>query len=81
MHLPDHVLNHRDSQDYEKFVILSFTTGRDIMDVSCPKGYHITECSGENFYGSCRAERYSYDKLKDSFTCKKMDLYIFCERN
>jgi len=71
------------SQDYEKFITLSFSSGRDLLYMYCPKGYYMTECSEEfdSDLNNCLVERYSYNELNDAFFCEEMNIYISCKRN
>lgn len=71
------------SQDYEKFITLSFSSGRDLLYLYCPKGYSMTECSGnfDSSLNNCLVERYGYDKSNDTLFCKEMNTYISCYRN
>ena len=70
------------AQESDSLIIISFTSGRDIMDVMCPQGYAMTECAGGSFnYNACRGERYNYDEINDRLFCEELNLYISCEKD
>lgn len=67
-------------QDSEKYIILSFNSGKDLVDIVCPDGYYMNDCSGEFFNGSCRLERYNYDEQNDEFFCKEFSASASCSK-